>query len=221
VSESVRFRFRSRWQIAMREAQLPSFRLLVGLTLSTWARPDGSDCRPSVERIGKATGLARSTVLRHLGALEAGGWIGRQAGGGRGRATTYSLMIPASIEALLEALLGAENRPTSGTVSSDLGEKLSQFPPKTVSISGLNRPTSGTPGIWSLIEPEGDEVADFENRPTSGTVSSDGPPGKSQESAVAPWQLLGYTWAEFIALPLAERQAILSRPQDRAAGGTA
>lgn len=48
------------------------------VTLSRWAKPDGSDCWPGIDTIAEAVEVAPRTVQRHLDALEKRGLIRRE-----------------------------------------------------------------------------------------------------------------------------------------------
>ena len=69
------------------------------LTLATYAKRDGSNVFPSVDRLARETEQGRRTVLRHLALLrDVYRLIGRIArGGGRGRSgvtSRYQLTVP-------------------------------------------------------------------------------------------------------------------------------
>lgn len=92
----------------------------IGLTLATFAKPDGSDAFPGVGRPGEpgrlvlATSRHRSTVIAALGHLETVGLIaaafrGSTAGIPRHFATSYYLMCP-PVELSLANATGDERK---------------------------------------------------------------------------------------------------------------
>jgi hypothetical protein len=94
-------------------AHLSATEKLVAMMLRSYADPDGTRCRPGVERLAAATSLHRVTVIRALGRLEDKGLIRhRRFGGGRGNtrgyATLYELTLPPESVLRSAGLLVAE-----------------------------------------------------------------------------------------------------------------
>lgn len=129
-----RFRYRTRWAIALRYSGLPRRARAVAHALGTYMRHDGSGCRPGLPALMEATGYGRSSVLAALGELEAGGWISRGPVGGRGAPTTYTPLMPDGAEARVEAQLkGSKGLDPSGPKgSSRLDERVQPAGPTPI-----------------------------------------------------------------------------------------
>lgn len=94
-------------------AYLTATEKLVCFAMRTFADPDGTRCRPGIERLAAATSLHRVTVIRTLGRLEEKGLIrSKRFGGGRGQvrgyATLYDLTLPPETYLRAAGLLEAE-----------------------------------------------------------------------------------------------------------------
>ena len=189
VVDEERIRIRARWTIALRYCGLSPTTRLVALAASTWMDYDGQGARPGVDAICEATDLARRSVYRSLSELEAAGWIRREGGGGRGRASTFSPLIPAWADAIVEQVLsGGRNGATAGTDDTCKGcrgrhgshEKGCQVRhervPSSESPHARNGATGGTPALRAFQEPDG--VFD--------------------EGSEPPWVAEGISWPEFL-----------------------
>lgn len=191
-----RIRFRSRWSIALRYSGLSPNARLVALTASTWMDPDGAGARPGSRALGEATSLSRATVFRALAELDRGGWIRREAGGGRGRSARLTPLVPSWADAIVEDVLSrGRNRLTGETGDT---AKPSQFGSETVSNGegphARNRLTGDTPALGAFQEPGSDVV----------------------EGSEPPWVRAGLSWPEFLRL---RREAETSDdPLEEAAG---
>jgi DNA-binding transcriptional ArsR family regulator len=98
----------TRWEVtkAVRTSDLPAASRLVMLTLADSAETGTAEIpprfTPSLSVLADETGLDRSTVKRHLAALEKGGWIVRSrpspAAQRLGERTRYRLDLPRGVE---------------------------------------------------------------------------------------------------------------------------
>ena len=125
----------TRWEItkAVRASDLPAPSRLVMLTLADVAEVGTAEIpaqfTPSLRVLSGETGLDRSTVKRHLAALEGGGWISRTRPDVRaqweGERTRYRLTLPRGMEhpevGAQDAHLGAENTQGGRTVPPGVG----------------------------------------------------------------------------------------------------
>lgn len=113
-----------RWRVtrAVRASSLPAPSKLIMLTLADIADAGTAEIparfTPSLSQLAIETSLDRSTVKRHLAALDEAKWLERERPGtaealGRGERTKYRLLIPRGSEPLPQAhtapTLGAEN----------------------------------------------------------------------------------------------------------------
>jgi hypothetical protein len=106
----------TRWEVtkAVRASSLPAPSRLIMLTLADVAVVGTAEIparwTPSLKVLAKETGLDKSTVTRHLNALDAAGWLERTRPDGQaqweGERTRYQLTIPSGLEHLG---VGAEN----------------------------------------------------------------------------------------------------------------
>jgi len=146
-----RFRFRTRWGIALRYSGLSPAARAVAHGLATFMKHDGSRCGPGLDRITQATGYSRATVCRALAELQGQGWIHRGPAGGRGSPTVYTPTLPQGAEERVEQVLGKGR--THETLSGHKGSH-----PRDERVAPM-RPTP-----ISLEEPErdGGAVADPE-----------------------------------------------------------
>jgi DNA-binding transcriptional MocR family regulator len=62
------------WMRLVRDSDLPAATRLVAIMIGLRAAKNGS-CYPSYLRIAEDTGMHRSTVIRHVSALVASGWL--------------------------------------------------------------------------------------------------------------------------------------------------
>jgi hypothetical protein len=77
-------------------SELPSRARHVGLTMATYADPNGGSIYPGVATLARSTGLGPRTVDRALEDLRSSGWIVRVSSGAwrSGRADAYRLNLP-------------------------------------------------------------------------------------------------------------------------------
>lgn len=118
----------TRWQVtkAVRASELPAPARLIMLTLADVAEVGTGEIppqwTPSLAVLAQETGLDRRTVQRHLGALEAAGWVVRTRPDGkgqwRGERVQYRLALPSGVEP--PAAEAAQDRPGGGTESPEL-----------------------------------------------------------------------------------------------------
>ena len=121
--------FKSCWQRAIGESDLPPTTRLVLLTLSIhFMNEEGGHCFPSIEDIMRVTGLTKKYVVRHLSLAAEKGWLERwHFGKGRAnRRRNYQATIPPSGI--------VENRP------DDVSEILREPTPEIVSL-GNHQPS--------------------------------------------------------------------------------
>ena len=86
-------RLRWDWQKAiLADPDLPDrSRLLACVLVSQFAHHESAECRPGLPALADALSVSVDTVKRGLSSLEAGGWIERSAGRGRGRGNKLSI----------------------------------------------------------------------------------------------------------------------------------
>ena len=108
------------WQFlrAVRDSDLCRRDRLVAFALATFADPDGTNARPGLTRLAKATGMGRSSVSEGLSSLVEAGWLavvvrGTSSPGGQRRTSEYRLRVPASTPRLVPVANspGAEQSP--------------------------------------------------------------------------------------------------------------
>ena len=63
------------------------------VALANHCDDDGRSCFPSVERVARMVRRSQRTVERSIAALEAGGWIQVERGGGRGVFSSYTINV--------------------------------------------------------------------------------------------------------------------------------
>lgn len=114
------------------------------LTLATYAKRDGSNVFPSVERLARETEQGRRTVLRHLALLrDVYRLIGRIArGGGRGRrgvTSRYQLTVPAD---LLDefAMLDPDGHPPPPPIGAPRAVESATDMPRPVDLDATGPP---------------------------------------------------------------------------------
>jgi Helix-turn-helix domain len=114
-----RLRLRTRWWIGVRISDLPAITTLVALTLAGWADENGCGARPSLSSIANGCRLTRRAVVTHIKDLANAGWIRRSSG--RGVSNRYTLVIPADMEARIEAVLGEWSGEPHSLPSDEVG----------------------------------------------------------------------------------------------------
>ncbi|MCB1794187.1 MAG: helix-turn-helix domain-containing protein [Candidatus Competibacteraceae bacterium] len=147
--------FKSCWQRAIGESDLPPTTRLVLLTLSIhFMNEEGGHCFPSIEDIMRVTGLTKKYVVRHLSLAAEKGWLERwHFGKGRAnRRRNYQATIPPSGI--------VENRP------DDVSEILREPTPEIVSL-GNHQPSE----IVSLGNHQPSEIVSLGNHQPSEIVS--------------------------------------------------
>lgn len=120
----------TRWTVtrAVRASDLPAPSRLIMLTLADVADTGTAEIparfTPSLNDIARETGLDKSTVVRHLSALDAAGWVVRTkpdyAAQMRGEPTRYRLTVPADCMTRLVEVV-AEGDRGSGTERQGVG----------------------------------------------------------------------------------------------------
>lgn len=90
---------RFEWERLIRELDLTTPQKATAYALATYVNGDGSNAHPGIDKLMKATGASRSTVIRALTALESEGLIrmvseGGKKGAPRGFATVWELSVP-------------------------------------------------------------------------------------------------------------------------------
>ncbi len=90
---------RFEWERLIRELPLPLAEKCTAYALATYVNGDGRNAHPGTERLIRATGSSRSTVLRTLRSLEAHGFIRPVSRGGaegipKGHSTVWELRFP-------------------------------------------------------------------------------------------------------------------------------
>ena len=88
------------WERAVAESDLPATSRHVAFTLGLYFSKAGDSCWPSMDTLARASGLDRSTVVRHMTALRQAGWIvlthkGGSPEGGERTSNHYEATIPA------------------------------------------------------------------------------------------------------------------------------
>ena len=87
------------WERAIAESDLPATSRHVAFTLGLYFSKAGDSCWPSMDTLARASGLDRSTVVRHIGLLRRNGWLKVTSGGsklGEKRVSNrYETAIPA------------------------------------------------------------------------------------------------------------------------------
>ncbi len=88
-------RLRWDWQKAiLADPDLPDrSRLLACVLVSQFAHHESAECRPGLPALADALSVSVDTVKRGLSSLEAGGWIERSAGRGRGNKLSISFLF--------------------------------------------------------------------------------------------------------------------------------
>ena len=119
-----------RWQQAVLKADLNSYAKHVGLTLSTFAKADGSHYKsPSNKHLARCTSLDVRTVRKAVGDLLSAGLIAK-VGSDRWGATVWWLIIPEALAQAVdntppppveEAPRGVTPRPRGGSSHDPLG----------------------------------------------------------------------------------------------------
>ena len=88
------------WERAVAESDLAATSKHVAFTLGLYFSKAGDSCWPSMDTLARASGLDRSTVVRHVGLLRRAGWLHVESGGsklGGERITNrYETALPAA-----------------------------------------------------------------------------------------------------------------------------
>ena len=71
------------WERAVAESDLAATSKLVAFTLGLYFSKAGDSCWPSMDTLARASGLDRSTVVRHVGLLRRTGWLKVESGGSK------------------------------------------------------------------------------------------------------------------------------------------
>lgn len=130
----------TRWEVtkAVRASDLPAASRLIMLTLADVAEVGTAEIparfTPSLRVLSGETGLDKSTVKRHLAALEDAGWIVRTRPDAKaqweGERTRYRLTLPRGMEppevGAEEAHLGAQSAQGGSTVPPGVGAESDQ-----------------------------------------------------------------------------------------------
>lgn len=159
---------RFEYERAVRSSTLPGLSRLVLFTLATWADvktgiiPD--QLNPSLTVLAEGAGMDRSTVRRHLNALEEAGWVGRKrpkvadARAEKAR-THYRLTLPKGVTVPdSEGIeLGAQDPKAGGTLPLDGSELGAQDPQPRgtlpLELGALCTTTRGTVPLSSSLSP--------------------------------------------------------------------
>ena len=87
------------WERAIAESDLPATSRHVAFTLGLYFSKAGDSCWPSMDTLARASGLDRSTVVRHIALLRRAGWLTVTSGGSkRGEkrvSNRYETAVPA------------------------------------------------------------------------------------------------------------------------------
>lgn len=108
------------WRSAIVESELDADTKHVALTLSLHMNERGGSCFPSLETLAKETSRSKKTVVRCLRSLRSQGWLTVRAGGGRGRTSTYTAVVPETVSlgnSFQEESVSLGNRLEQETVS--------------------------------------------------------------------------------------------------------
>ena len=82
--------------------------------LATFADHQSGECHPSLAKLSAVTGMAKSTLLRHVAALAEAGLMTFVAGRGRGNRTAYTLTPDGAVKgSATQPLKGSEVQPFS------------------------------------------------------------------------------------------------------------
>jgi hypothetical protein len=134
---------------ALRASSLPAVARHVALTLATWTTADAGTIprqfSPSLSTLAVATGLAKTTVAKHLAVLEVQGWLIRkrppvEAQRKKHAQTTYQLRRPASAG---DALPSAGRAPELVRETSEASAGDAHKSSKSISQSGAGASASG------------------------------------------------------------------------------
>ena len=122
---------RFEWERLIRELPLSLAEKCTAYALATFVNPDGTNAHPGIDRLVRATGSSKSTVLRALESLEGMGFIkrpGKIGGKGlpRGYATVWDLAVPDAATLWIT--------PRSGVVVTPDRESLARLTGVTVTL---------------------------------------------------------------------------------------
>lgn len=95
------------WHAVIRRSNLTTLTKGFAFIASSYSGRDGEDIFPGNERLARVTGMADSTVRKHLKILRDAGLITRvsAANRSRGLADEYRLTVPSEVEKLQELLV--------------------------------------------------------------------------------------------------------------------
>jgi hypothetical protein len=82
------------WRTAIARSELRSTAKLVAFVLSLYMSELGDSCFPSIDTIAARSSLSRGAVSAALKTLIDEGWLNRRGGGGRGKSTIYTAVVP-------------------------------------------------------------------------------------------------------------------------------
>jgi hypothetical protein len=105
VQTSAKLPPKERWRLVIARSALPMKVKAVAQALATFMDLNGV-AYPSLPAIRERSGASRTTVKEALNALEDGGWLVREKGGGRRKTTRYSIPKQAATRPLSDG-----NRP--------------------------------------------------------------------------------------------------------------
>jgi DNA-binding transcriptional MocR family regulator len=124
------------------EAGLPSTARHVGLGLSLHMSEKGDSCFPGIRLLAEECGLAKSTISQAVKELEAGGFLRVKRGGGRGKRTEYSAVIPVWFTELSSRELSSSETVSENGPSDDQ---------ETVHLTTLNGPSPRTEDVMEGV----------------------------------------------------------------------
>jgi DNA-binding transcriptional MocR family regulator len=149
------------WRRAVADSELPPMVKLVAHTLSLHMSSAGGDCYPGQRRLASEASIGKSTVVRAITALEAGGWLHVIHGGFRaqdeiGRRSQYFVRFAGMVHPDgPSAAAGSERWSTQadpqmvhpdGPEVATQGVRANQERPATHGVGGVS---PGVPGLGS------------------------------------------------------------------------
>jgi hypothetical protein len=156
------------WQRLILSLDLPPLTKLVALTMSIYARKDGTNLHPGNWRLGLELRMSKATVLRHIAVLRDDLCLilrtervraGRPKAGGKPESDVYRLVIPWDLPARVETLdygrdvVAPEQPDTQAEVVAPEQPHAKPEPPG----SGITAPGSGcteTPEVVAPLIPQ-------------------------------------------------------------------
>ncbi|MCV7195398.1 helix-turn-helix domain-containing protein [Mycobacterium angelicum] len=100
---------------SLRGRTIPPSAYRVLVEMWNYSDENGRNAYPGAERLSEDTGLTVRAVRKQLAWLEEMGYLIKEKGGGRGRATVYSLALPGEQAPTLKNPAGREIRVSDGT----------------------------------------------------------------------------------------------------------